>query len=130
MGIHVEWDNPTHTTIRQVFEQHWTWDDFYGAKQRVDAMIDAVHQPVGLILDMPANVVMPANALSHGKQYIDTEHPHLCLIVIVSTNQLLQTLYNLFGKVYPIATHHLRMVANLDAAREILAHAQHSITTL
>jgi hypothetical protein len=130
MGIHVEWDNQTHTTIRQIFDQHWTWDDFYGAKQRVDAMIDTVHRPVGLILDMPPNVVMPPNALSHGKQYIDTEHPNLCLIVIVSTNQVLQTLYNLFGKVYPVATYHVRMVANIEAAREIVSHTQHSITML
>jgi hypothetical protein len=130
MGIHVKWDNQTHTTIRQIFDQYWTWDDFYGAKLRVDAMIDTVHQPVGLILDMPANVVMPTNALSHGKQYIDTEHPNLYLIVIVSTNQVLQTLYNLFGKVYPIATHHVCMVSNMDAAREILSHTRHSITIL
>ena len=130
MGIHIEWDNQTHSTIRQIFDQHWTWDDFYGAKRRVDAMIDTVHQPVGLILDMPPNVVMPPNALSHGKQYIDTEHPNLCLIVIVSTNQVLQTLYNLFGKVYPIATHRVRMVASLDAARNILAQTRHAVNRL
>ncbi|MEO8606916.1 MAG: hypothetical protein ABI690_03495 [Chloroflexota bacterium] len=130
MGIHIEWDNQTQTTIRQVFDPHWTWDDFYGAKQKVDAMIDAVQQPVGLILDMPANVVIPANALSHGKQYIDTEHPNLFLIVIVSTNQLLQMLYSVFGKVYPIATHHVRMAATMDAAREILSHTRHSVTML
>jgi hypothetical protein len=130
MGIHVEWDNQTHTTIRQIFDQYWTWDDFYGAKQHVDTMIDAVHQPVGIILDMPANVVMAPNALSHGKHYIDTEHPNLYLIVIVSPNQVLRMLYNLFGKVYPIATHHVRMVSNLDAARELLFHMRDSITTL
>jgi hypothetical protein len=124
MGIHVEWDNQDHTTIRQIFDQHWTWDDFYATKHRVDEMIDAVHHPVGLILEMPFNVVIPPNALSSGKHSIDTEHPHLYRIVIVSTNQLLQTLYDLFGKVYPLATQHVYMVEDMDKAREILLYVR------
>lgn len=127
MGIHVEWDNQDHTTICQKFDRHWTWDDFYSAKHHADEMIDAAQHPVSIVMEMPSNVVIPPNALSHGKHYIDTDHPHLYRIVVVSTNQLLQTLYDLFEKVYPMATQHIYMVGDLDKAREVLLYAQSSV---
>lgn len=128
MGIRVEWDNPDQTTIREIFDPCWTWDDFYAAKSLVDRMIETAGHTVSVILDMPANVMMPPDALSHGKHYVDTAHPDLCLIVIACSNQLLQILYDLFGRVYPSTSQRVRMVRRVDDARELLLRVRRSVT--
>jgi hypothetical protein len=120
MGIYLEWDDPDRTAIRQIFDAQWTWSDFYDAQRSVDEMIDTVDYAVGVILDMPSNVVLPPNALSHGKHYVDTLHPRLYLTALSSKSQLLQTIYDLFGRVYPHAAKRIVLVQDLEEARILL----------
>jgi hypothetical protein len=120
MGIQVVWDNPEKTIIRQTFDAIWTWSDFYAAKYRVDSMMNGVGQPVGLIFEMPPDVLMPPNVLSHGKNYIDTRHPSLYMIVISGTNIILESLFTIFRKIYPSTAERIEMVATIEEARAFL----------
>lgn len=123
MGITVLWDNPEQTIIRYAFDRQWTWNDFYAAKTQTDEMIEAVQHPVGVIFELPANVLIPPNALSHGKEFIDSRHTNLYLIALASPSTFLRTLFTMFRQVYPAAAKRVNMVTTLEEARTLLVAA-------
>ena len=41
MGIHISWDDDAQTCFRYHFEEQWTWDEFFAAKDHVKIMMDA-----------------------------------------------------------------------------------------
>jgi hypothetical protein len=123
MTIEVAWDNPEQTHIRYDFNGQWTWDDFQQAKTRADAMIDvAAHaKPVGVmfVISDPANVAR--NVIANTLSRLPTKHPRAVLLVLVSDNALVKTLWGTLVALYPNVKKVYRQADTVDAGRRLVS---------
>ena len=120
MGIRVVWDNPQQTIVRYIYDERWTWDEFFRAKAEAAALIGTVDYKVGVIMDAPPNVQLPPNMLTHAKSALQNRHPNTAMIVIVTTRPFLRTMINTLVKLTKGQHASIYLCANVDEAREII----------
>jgi hypothetical protein len=122
MNIRVEWDNAEQTVVRYIFEQRWTWEDFFNAVNTAKTLIDAAPaQGVGVIMDgKTRNMQFPPNMLTHFKTALRNKHPKTRIVVVVHDNAFLRVMINTLVILSGSNGQTLQVVDDLEKAREIV----------
>jgi len=92
MGIQVVWDDDAKRMIRYNFDERWSWDEFFAAREGAIRLIDTVSHKIGVIMDLPPNIEVPPNVLTNVRSALRTKHPNTVVIVFVITTPLLRTM--------------------------------------
>ena len=121
MSIAVAWDNDEHTIVRYRFDQRWTWDEFTAAKKQAVSLIDTVSHKVGIIMDAPSDVELPASMLTNARNALGKKHRNTAVIVIVPTNAFMRLMLNTLVMVSGTAGSAIQVANNLDEARALVA---------
>lgn len=103
MPIDVEWDNEAKSIIRQTFEGKWTWKEFLDASNIESRnYIQSVEHKVHVISDFRESDGLPisGSALSYAKQVMMDFPENGGLVVIVDESYLLNSLVNIFRKIF------------------------------
>lgn len=120
MAIRVTWDDAEKTRMYYSFDRDWTWEEFFEAKAEAYQMIDNVPHGVGIIMDLPADMWIPAKLLVQGRKALSDRHTRTRMIVFVVNSYVLRTMLNAFMRFAAGITAHLYMASNADEAREII----------
>ncbi len=116
MAIRVSWYNDNRTALLYRFPQEWTWDTFYAVKAEADRLLDAVDYPVVLIFDMTETCAIPSGALFQARTLISRAHPRGKPIMLVSTNAVVEAMYNLVSRLHVGIHDWIKLVATFDEA--------------
>jgi hypothetical protein len=119
MNIQVLWDDEAKQIVRQTFPQRWTWDDFFAARERSFQLIDAVSHKVAVIIDLPPDMALPPNVLTHIRSALRTKHANTQVIVFIMATPVLRTMMTAIKSVAYLAPVHLEHAPTLDEARAI-----------
>lgn len=115
------WDDEERRTIRYTATGRWTWDEFYGALEEAQVMMDgSPHTSIDFIVDMRRGNLLPSNALSHFGRLSTHSHPKSGVVVLCGTNAFVKALVNALGKVNGGLLVNLRVSEDLEEARRIL----------
>lgn len=118
MPVHVEWDNPEHTVIREDFIDPWTWEDYLVAASQDDEFIDSVDHTVHLMLNLTQTKSIPPNPFGYLQSVGADLSPNLGLILIVGGSMWAETIVNLFYKLYGSRSEGLMGVYSVDTREE------------
>lgn len=121
MGIEIVWDNDEETVIRYVFDEYWTWDDFFAAKDKAYNMIDVGGKKVGVILDTPTNMWLPHKLIVHGRRALRGKHELTTMVVFVTSSPFVRTMMNAIITVSRGLNVYLSITSSVDEAREQIA---------
>jgi hypothetical protein len=130
MAIHVMWDNEDQTIFRYQFEERWTWDEFFDARDQALAMIDTVSHKVGVIMDAPPNIKLPPNLLTHSLSSLRHIHPNTVILVFIAGQSFLSMMVSMMAKMSHMTAGNLVVAANLHEARAIIAKRLHSLNDI
>lgn len=64
MGIIIGWDDDAQTRFLYHFEEDWTRDEFFAAKEQAKGMMDAVSHEFAIILDLTQVSRLPPDSLA------------------------------------------------------------------
>jgi hypothetical protein len=120
VGVRIDWDNAEKTIICYQFDGHWTWEEFFAAKEAANALMDTVHHKLGVILYTPHHIRIQANLLSNARNAIRNIHPQTVVVVIVVTNPLVRTMISTMRAITPIGKFRIDVASTLDEARVLV----------
>ena len=101
MSLQVEWDNAEKTVIRITYANKWTWSDFYEANRAAVALMNTVCHPVHLLADFRQSTCLPiGGAITHASNAISVLPDNWGILVIVTTNVLIQRLVSVFRSAF------------------------------
>jgi hypothetical protein len=105
MPFTITWDNPEHTTLLVVYEEHWSWDDVDQASELLLTYLTEVDHRFDIIVQMPSgNWIPPGSIVSHYHLVAKImSHPTSRLLVIVVSSKLLEIFAGIMRQTY----HHL-----------------------
>lgn len=124
MGVSADWYDETQSTILFCFYDNWTWEEYFAARRHMWAMQDGVDYLVDHIYDFSDTGKIPSNMLSNFTNAIRTAHANTSgLVVVVSTNALIDALGRAFTNIYRAVTDRFDVyfVRTLDEAEGTLA---------
>lgn len=121
MAINVEWDNPEKTIVCYHFDEHWTWEEFFAARNYAQEIIGGVAHNVGVIMDTPPNIVLPSNLLTHSLTSLRHVSPNTVIIVFIAGKSFLNMMISLMTKMSHMASDSMVMAADMDEARVIVS---------
>jgi len=101
MTVKVDWYNAERTIMIYTFVGRWTWEEFYPVFDKMLRDMDTVSHKIDFIMDMLQSEYIPFGAIFHLKRAADTRHPNLGMVIYVGMNPLLQSIGQVFLKVYP-----------------------------
>jgi hypothetical protein len=126
MPVTVKWENDQKRVLRVTYLGRWTVQDAYGSRDQIRALVKEVNYEVDSIHDMRQGGFLPPSILTHTREIMSETVPQMRLIVLVGTNAFVQTMYNVFAKVYPrlVEKNNFRMVQTIEAAHELIQKQQ------
>jgi hypothetical protein len=127
VGVSVFWDNEVKTIVRYLCDEHWTWEEFFAAKDQAYTLIDTVAHNVGVIVDSPFTPVLPPNMLVEARKAIRTKHPNTKIAVLIIKNSVLRTIVTTMKHAAPVAGSLIEITSSLEDARRIVASRLHGI---
>lgn len=130
MAISVNWHDEEQTIAYVHFTPGWTWDDFWGMNQSFNQLAQTVDYPIVLIVDM-TGAGMPAQFMPELSKIANTseERPaHLEFTVVVGLGVMLETVANIFTRLYKRATAHVQFVPTLDEALQTITRRRQAVT--
>lgn len=122
MSIDLIWDNEERTTLRYIFDKHWTWDEVATATLESHAALDAVqHHHIAVIFESPPDVIVPPDTLIHARRAITSSHPKAAPLVFVLVNPLARMIINTLAHISGSIGAQMHVVDSLDEARRVIA---------
>lgn len=122
MTLSVNWYDEEHTIAYVHFTPGWNWEDFWAMNDSFNKLAETVHHHIVLIVDM-TGAGMPTQFVPELSKIAVTssERPkHLDLTIVVGLGVMLETVTNIFTRLYRRATEHVRFVPTLSDALEIV----------
>ena len=121
MGIHVSWDDDAQTRFLYHFEQQWTREEFFAARDHAKTMMDAVAHKFAIIIDLTQVSRLPPDSLARARNALRSGHPGAVFIVTVAPDPVVRTVIATLRDIAPISPRVVDIVSTLDEAR-LLAH--------
>lgn len=121
MPYTVEWANEEQSIILVTFEPGWTWQEFAttSAKEKI-AMLDSVDHPVYIIQWFQGRIPVPKIGWTQSFRNAGTiDHPNYAMVILVTSNNIAQSLVNVFGAIVPSFKDKMRLVKTIEEAFEI-----------
>lgn len=121
MNIRITWEN--NTTLRYDFSEIWSWEDLFKAQLLAQGMIEqqAVH-PVGVILNIPHNIIVPPQAVANTHQLLERLHAMVDVIVVVGGNTIVRALVNVVNRTHwRDSNRAVYITDNLEEARLLIS---------
>jgi hypothetical protein len=120
MGIHVLWDNSERTTLRYVFSENWTREEYELADEEASKLLDKTRHPVGALVELPNGFSIPPLTLQPGKYFITIRHPRIYMTVLVGLDPAAQTLFSTLKLMQPEIAAMIDTARTLEEARKLL----------
>src|SRR4051812_19535084 len=119
-SVTVVWDNAAQTILRFDFARHWTWPDIDHALLCSYVMIEALpHQELISMLIVPTSLYIAPKTLSEATRALQTRHPRIIRIVLVTDYVVLRNMAAAFIRLVPSMHGVYFIVSTLDAARAL-----------
>src|SRR5690348_7094930 len=99
MSIQVQWDNLEKTVLCYYFDQRWSWEEFFAARDQAIAMIGGVAHKVGVIMVTPPDIVLPANLLTHSLTSLRHTHANTVIVVFIAGKPFLNMMLSAMSKI-------------------------------
>jgi hypothetical protein len=120
MSVTYRWENEGKTVIRFIFDEPWTWSEYYEMKPISDKAIAEVGHKVGAIIEIPRNLHLGADALSHALRIDRSKPANLLLMVVVTQSPLYKAFLGLAARVFPEFSKGVKWSSSEEAARRII----------
>lgn len=124
MGITVQWDDDSHTILRYTYALRWTWAEYEGVVAKARELVNAEAQPdrvVDVIADFSQSSILPDHALANFRRSLQSQNAiAFGITVLVTRNQFLRAMVEVFGRLNQQASRKLRTANNLDEARSLI----------
>lgn len=118
MAIQVQWDNPEKTVLCYYFDQRWSWEEFFAARDQALDMIGGVTHKVGVIMVTPPDIVLPSNLLTHSLTSLRHTHPNTVIVVFIAGKPFLNMMLSAMSKI--LQSDNMAMANTLDEAHAII----------
>lgn len=119
MNIQVSWLNAEQTVILAQTVRSWTWEDYYAAREQVNAQLNGVNHPVTLILN-GNRYSLPSNALSNFGRYTWDNNTKIVQIILASKGAFLHAMFQMYLRLFPKRQKRVMMVRSLEEAHQHL----------
>lgn len=121
MAITVNWDDDSQRIVRYVFDEHWTWEEFFKAVQEARRLIDDAPGDVGVIMDSASRrMKYPPNMLTNLRQALNNKHPRTQIIVVVVNNPFLLAMVGILAQISGTRGRAVRVAHDLPQARQMV----------
>jgi hypothetical protein len=120
MGINIQWDDDAQTRFRYHFDEHWTWDEFFAAKNQAKPLLDAVGHKFAVIIDLTEVSRLPPDSLAQSRNALRNGHPNAFFIILVVPNPVVRTIIGTLRDIAPITPRTIEIASTLDAARALV----------
>lgn len=100
MGIRIDWLNDEKRIIVFTVTGKWKWQDMFDAIELCHQMMDSVDYPVRTLFDVSHTMGWPANPLANMRKTTEYVHPRSSTVAIVGVGGLLQSIIDLFQRLY------------------------------
>lgn len=98
MPVSVQWDNAEHSILRWTFLGRWTWDDYFVCCVSIRREMLRVNHAIDVILDLNDSGRIPSASFTAARETLMRVQKHIDTIVIVATNPMIRSLYEVFRK--------------------------------
>jgi hypothetical protein len=96
MPITNHWLDAEHSIIKQDYEGHWAWDEFFASADDGRALAKSVDHRVDYILDMRKGVIpRSGSTLTNSRAVMSRRAPNAGIFVILTT-PFVKTMLNVF----------------------------------
>lgn len=122
MDIKVTWLDEQKTIVHQQYPKKWTWDDFYGMRDVVKAMIESRHETIHIISDFREYSHLPrGNIMMHSRNVLNSYPDNWGLLIVVTNYSLIAAMVNLFLRVFPAPFNtKVRLAGSIEQAQEMI----------
>ncbi len=122
MPIHVEWHDEEKKVLIRTVEGHWTWDEWYTARDEVESMMATVNHPVAIVIDFTGSRGMPPKAIGQFTTLMSNPPDNLDITVMVGMNRMIQRIYDVGEKIYSNLAEKRRitLVPSMDEAHALI----------
>lgn len=93
MPIDVKWYDESQTIIVLNFPTRWSWDELFCVVDKINGWLGHYDHFVGCMLKFEPDTILPANPITHARQFLDAWHPNLRHIVVINPTQLMLIAY-------------------------------------
>lgn len=119
MNVDIRWENDAKTIIRHTYSGEWDWKDFYDTLAQRSLELQA-GAGVTLFIDLRGIPHFPSDMIFQLRDAAKLAEVTDELIIVISNNAALITLFNVFIRVYSRIGKRLRLVKNDDEAYALL----------
>lgn len=120
MGVHIDWDDETKTSIRLSLEGRWTWDELERAVCECIALAKLVDYRVNVIADFARSGPMPLGVIPRSRKLLVQLMPYLNLLFVVNGDAFVNLMATVFQKVYPNFDAIIHISPSLQQARHLI----------
>ena len=125
MSIKNYWTDDRKDMLVSVFEDQWTWDQYYLNLDEIHKMLGTVDHLVDYVIDFRVSAGFPpGNVMAH-MRYAAAQFrgKNVGNIAIVGSNMYVRMIFDMFRRVYRsnLPTGNIFVVKDLDEARVIFA---------
>jgi hypothetical protein len=121
MTVHVQWDDPDHTTLLYTLEGMWTWDEVFEAADKGVAMSANVSRGIYVIVNYRSTQGLPPKAFAQFNRIIRLMNAQTELVVVAGGGTLFLSLFNLFLLIAGNMASKYCWVSDLDKAYAMIA---------
>lgn len=111
MSVKVYWFNENQTALVYDFQGEWTWNETFLAIDEAVTLLDSVQHRVNIVVDLRGSRRVPPvapQALARIANAPTMSHPNTNILIVIGLSGFLQTLYEIFRRLYPYAAQRYR----------------------
>ncbi|HEX2622333.1 MAG TPA: hypothetical protein VHL11_19375 [Phototrophicaceae bacterium] len=122
MSVSVQWDNDEKSVIYYSIDDPWKWIEVHQAIDEIFAMMDGVDHVVDAIVHFKSGIKIKTGMLTEGRRLLMRQHTRSGMTVVVTSNALFRSVYNMIRVTYPRANLYtaFSFATTLDEARELI----------
>jgi hypothetical protein len=115
MSIAVRWYDDNQTILLLTFVEHWMLSELDERWHEVEALLEAVEQPVYLLIDYTESTFVPSDLPSFIKRNYPSNHPKIIMNIIVGANFFVRMMVNTLVSLR-VAPFRLHLAATMEEA--------------